>query len=76
MEEPSNPKPSLKPSSVRPWAGNREVLHEAGEVAEPKVDDLDPFVLHEADDLGGAALLHDGRLLCDLVEQRLAARGH
>ena len=35
-----------------------EVLHESGQVAEPEVDDLDPLVLDEADDLGWVALLH------------------
>jgi hypothetical protein len=34
------------------------VLHEAGKVAETEVDDLDFFVLHESDDLGGGAVLH------------------
>ena len=37
---------------------HREVLHEAGKIAETKVDDLDPFVSHEPDDLGSSAVLH------------------
>ena len=31
--------------------GNREVLHEAGKVAEPDVDDLDAFVREQLEDV-------------------------
>ena len=37
---------------------HREVLHQAGEVAESDVDDLDSLVLHQLDDFGGSAVLH------------------
>ena len=37
---------------------HREVLHQTGKVAEPEVDDLDPFVLRKADDLTRVSLLH------------------
>ena len=69
------PEALAEPVLGQPVGRDGEVLHETGEVAEPQVDDLDPFVLHEADDLGGAALLHGGLLLCDLVEQPPGARG-
>ena len=37
---------------------DREVLHQTGKVAEPEVDDLDPFIRGKADDLSGATFLH------------------
>ena len=55
-------------------SGDREVLHEAGQVAEPEVDDLDPLVLHETDDLRRTALLHDDSLSCVLLERTRCAR--
>jgi hypothetical protein len=50
----------------------REVLHEAREVAEPEVDDLDTLVLRHAQNLGRRALLH----LTLLFNCPLDQRGH
>ena len=53
IDEPSKPRPSVKTSSPNEPAGHGEVLHDAGQVAEPDVDHLDALLLDVAQDLGG-----------------------
>ena len=48
IDEPSKPRPSSKTSSVELVRRDREVLHQAGQVAEAEVDDLDLFVRRAA----------------------------
>ena len=55
IEDPSNIWPSVKKSSSTDLAGHVEVLHHAGQVAEPDVDELDVLVLDERQDLVGVA---------------------
>ena len=51
IDEPSNIWPSVKKSAVDALGGDVEVLHHAGQVAEPDVDELDVLVLDERQDL-------------------------
>ncbi len=44
-DEPSNARPSSNTSSSNAEAGDREVLHDTGQVAESDVDVLDTFLL-------------------------------
>ena len=58
IDEPSNPKPSLKSVLGQLLGGDREVLGHAGQVGEPHVDDLDALVLREPQHLGRGSLDH------------------
>ena len=55
IEEPSNICPSTKKSSSTDSRRHVEVLHDAGQVAEADVDELDVLVLDEAQDFVGVA---------------------
>ncbi len=48
--------------------GNREVLHEAGQVDEPDVHDLDALVLHQAEHFRRGPLLHGSSLVWPIVD--------
>ena len=63
IDEPSNPKPSSNTSAVSCMGGDREVLHEARQVDEPEVDDLDALVLHQAEHFRRGPLLHGSSLV-------------
>ena len=54
IDEPSKARPSSKTSGPNEPAGHGEVLHDAGQVAEPDVDDLDALVLDVGQQLVGA----------------------
>ena len=56
--------------------GHREVLHEAGQVDEPDVDDLDALVLHQAEHFRRGPLLHGSSLVASARRRglRLPAR--
>ena len=75
IEEPSKPKPSSNTSAVRAVGGHREVLHEAGKVDEPDVDDLDALVLHQAKHLRRGPLLHGSSFVVVLGRAARAASG-
>ncbi len=62
IDDPSNPRPSSNTSVVSCASGDGEVLHQARQVAEPDVDDLDVLVGDEAEHLVGGPLVH-GRYL-------------
>ena len=47
IDEPSNPNPSSKVASSSSRDRDREVLHQPGQVAEPKVDDLGAGVVRQ-----------------------------
>ena len=47
--------------------GNREVLHEAGQVDEPDVHNLDALVLHQAEHFRRGPLLHASSLVWPIV---------
>ena len=53
--------------------GDREVLHQAGQVDEPDIDDLDALVLHQAQHFRRGPLLHGSSLVC--FPARLRRRG-
>ncbi len=55
IDEPSNIWPSVKKSAARLWRRHVEVLHHAGQVAEPDVDELDVLLLDELEDFVGVA---------------------
>jgi hypothetical protein len=44
------------------------VLHEARQIAEPEVDDLDPLILHDLQHVGRGAISHDSSW-CSGTEQ-------
>ena len=53
--------------------GDREVLHEAGQVDEPDVDDLDALVLHQAEHFRRGPLLHGSSLVVGVLLGPVAA---
>ena len=55
IDEPSNISPSVKKSASTDCGGDVEVLHDARQVAEPDVDELDVLVLDVPQDLVGVA---------------------
>ena len=55
IDEPSNTRPSVKTSSSNDCDRHREVLHDAGQVTEPDVDELHVFLADELQDLVGTA---------------------
>ena len=55
---------------------DREVLHETGEVAEAEVDDLDPFVLDDPEDLGRVPFSHDSSICARDSGTALDHHGH
>ena len=54
IDEPSKASPSSKTGLVERAGRDGEVLHDAGQVAEPDVDDLDTLVLDVGQELLGA----------------------
>ena len=58
IDEPSKPWPSSKVLSLQRRRRHGDVLHDAGQVAEPVVDELDSLVVDERQHFGRCALLH------------------
>ena len=58
IDEPSKPWPSSNVPSLEHVAGIGDVLHDAGQVAEAEVDELDSLVVDQRQHFGWCALLH------------------
>ena len=58
IDEPSKPWPSSNVLSLSTAGGDRDVLHDAGQVAEAEVDELDPSDSTMASTSAGCALCH------------------
>ena len=57
-DEPSKASPSSNTLSIEQRSRHREVLDNAGQIAEPNVDVLDVFVLDLLDDVVGGLFCH------------------
>ena len=57
-DEPSNASPSSNTLSIEKRSRDREVLDDAGQIAEPNVDVLDVLVLDLLDDVVGGLFCH------------------
>ena len=62
IDEPSKPEALVEHVGGELRGRYREVLHQAGQVAEPDVDDLDVLVRDERQHLVGGSLVHGGSL--------------